>query len=35
MPGAFYCCATYGFIKVIDYGVLFWLADYFNQVIGI
>lgn len=32
IPGVFYCCAAYAFIKVIDYGVLFWLPDYLDEV---
>ena len=31
IPGVFYCCAAYGFIKLIDYGVLFWLAQYLDD----
>jgi sugar phosphate permease len=27
----FYCCTAYGFIKLIDYGVLFWLAQYLDD----
>jgi sugar phosphate permease len=31
IPGVFYCCTAYGFIKLIDYGVLFWLAQYLDD----
>ena len=30
IPGVFYACAAFGFIKIIDYGLLFWLPDYLD-----
>jgi len=35
IPGAFLACFSYGFIKIIDYGFLFWLPEYFNDVLNL
>lgn len=32
VSGVFYCCAAYSFIKVIDYGFIFWLPTYLQDV---
>lgn len=32
IDGVFYCCAGYAFIKTIDYGILFWLPDFLDDV---
>ena len=26
--------ATYGFVKLIDYGLLFWLPAYLQEIVG-